>query len=854
MAATLTPMMQQYHSIRSSLGADTLLLFRLGDFYEIFLEDAERGSKLLGITLTRRNGMPMAGIPYHAADGYIQKLLDQGIKVAICDQVETPQPGKLVERKLTRVITPGTRMEDSQLVAGHNQFLLALDFNRNGLHAAWLDLTTGEFGLATDRQAAQLTPYLFSLNASEFVLPENAFSLWSNLPQGEETVRLLRQLTERQAVTEIPGYHFDHAAGFTLACETLGVMSLEGFGVAREHPAIGAAGAALHYATDTLCARPAHLRRLRVYRSDESLLLDPATLRNLEIFVTNNNNRKGALIDVLDGTATAAGSRLLERWLARPLLQLEAIRFRHECIEAFQEAPGLCGEIAKLMRGVRDLERILARLQNRLQNPREIAGVRDTLLVLPQLRHYLEEFAESPVRDIAGRIAEFPALCERLEQALQKDVPGNIRDGNTFAEGYDAELDRLRSLMRDNHSWLNELEQREQAATGIRNLRIRYNNAVGYFIEITKSNLANVPDHYIRKQTMKNAERYQTVELREREREILNAEQHALEREAALFEALIASVLEEGDRLQETAAALAELDVLLGWGVIARERGYCRPLMEDSDCLEIDQGRHPVVEKMMREQAGSAGGTHSFVPNDTGLSASGDCDLAQIALITGPNMAGKSTYIRQVALIVLMAQVGCWVPANHCRLGLVDRIFSRVGASDELARGNSTFMVEMNETANILNNATARSLVILDEIGRGTSTYDGLSIAWAVVEHLHNAIADGAGPRTLFATHYHELTQLSNALPRLRNFTVVVKEWNDAIIFVRQVVPGATDRSYGIQVARLAGLPASVISRARDILERLEADDSSHNLLRKRLRQKAGGTSTDTVDRQLSLF
>jgi len=836
------------------LGSDTLLFFRLGDFYEIFLEDAERGAKMLGITLTHRNGMPMAGIPYHAADNYIQKLLDQGIKVAICDQVETPQPGKLVERKLTRVITPGTRMEDSQLVAGHNQFLVALDFNRQGLHAAWLDLTTGEFGLATDAVASRLTPYLFSLNASEFILPENAFSLWSNTGQGEETVRLLRQLTDSHPVTEIAGYHFDPAAGFSLVCETLSVLSLEGFGVDRKHAAIGAAGAALHYAGETLCARPAHLRRLREYRSQESLLLDPATLRNLEIFTTNANTRKGSLIAILDGTATAAGSRLLERWLARPLLDLKGIRFRHDCVEALREAPGLCGEMAAQLRGVRDLERILARLQNRLQNPRELSGVRDTLLVLPTLKHYLAEFGDSPVALIAERIAEFPELCEHLAHALQKDVPGNIRDGNTFADGYDAELDRLRSLMRDNHSWLNELEQREQAATGIRNLRIRYNGAVGYFIEITNSNLGNVPEHYIRKQTMKNAERFQTEELRERERDILNAEERALQRESALFLELIERVLEHSEQLQETAAALAELDVLLGWSRIARECGYCRPKMDESDCLEIDQGRHPVVEQIMRDESIGPAGNQSFVPNDTGLSAGGSDELPQIALITGPNMAGKSTYIRQVALIVLMAQVGSWVPADRCRIGLVDRIFSRVGASDELARGNSTFMVEMNETANILNNATARSLVILDEIGRGTSTYDGLSIAWAVVEHLHNEVSQSAGPRTLFATHYHELTQLSNVLQRLRNFTVVVKEWNDEIIFVRQVLPGATDRSYGIQVARLAGLPKGVIERAREILERLEADDSSHNLLRKRLRQKASGAGTDNIDRQLSLF
>jgi DNA mismatch repair protein MutS len=534
-------------------------------------------------------------------------------------------------------------------------------------------------------------------------------------------------------------------------------------------------------------------------------------------------------------------------------LDLDEIQRRQNCVAEFVSAPGLSTELQKLLKGIRDIERILSRLQNRMRNPRELGGVRDTLIALPAIAGTLLEFPDTPVAAIANRIHDFQALSDYLNRGLADELPGNIADGGTIRDGFDSELDRIRSLTRDSQQWLSEFELAEQARTGIKNLRIRYNGAFGYFIEVTKSNIALVPDDYVRKQTMKNAERYTTDILKEREREILHAEEKSLGQEEMLFNQLIEAILEQVEALVETAAALAEIDVFIGWGALAREWDYCQPTIDQSDMLEIDQGRHPVVEQMMRNQRLGLAGTHAFVPNDTQLSSAATANESpQIALITGPNMAGKSTYIRQVALIVLMAQSGAWVPARTFHLGLVDRIFSRVGASDELARGNSTFMVEMNETANILNNATPRSLVILDEIGRGTSTYDGLSIAWAVIEHLHPTNA--AGPRTLFATHYHELTQLAKTLQRLENYSVAVKEWNDEIIFVRQVIKGAADRSYGIQVARLAGLPNSVIDRAKTILERLEADDSSHNLLRKRMKKEKSGSDTQAEDDQLALF
>ena len=846
----LTPMMQQWHEIRARLADDTLLLFRLGDFYEIFKQDAEKGAKLLGITLTHRHGMPMAGIPYHAADNYMQKLLDRGIKIAICDQVETPKPGKLVKRELTRIITPGTRLADNQIEAHRNHFLLALSSHKDQLLAAWLDLTTGAFYIASESNPENLLSALESIDPREILIPEKSSEKWNS----EETPEALREgiarLFDGRAVTALPDYHFDADSGSQSVLQALGVLNLEGFGIDLAHPALGSAGALVHYATETLCAQPENLRTIREYRTDRSLLLDPATLRNLEIFKSAANTREGSLLQAMDGTVSPPGARLLERWLCAPQLDLDEINRRQACVEEFVTARGLCFELQDQLKGIRDIERILSRLQNRLRNPRELSGIRDTLRTLPGIALNLLEFPGTPVADIAARIHAFDKLTETLENGLSDEPPGKIEEGGTIRDGFDQQLDHFRNLTRDSQKWLAEFELAEQERTGIKNLRIRYNGAFGYFIEVTKSHLAQVPEDYTRRQTMKNAERYTTETLREREREILEAESNALAREQNLFEELITAILARANDLRETADALAEIDVFAGWASLAREWDYCRPEIDASDRLEIDQGRHPVVEQMMRSQPLGLAGTHAFVPNDCQLAASGTQKNPQIALITGPNMAGKSTYIRQIALIVLMAQTGAWVPARNCRLGLVDRIFSRVGASDELARGNSTFMVEMNETANILNNSTARSLVILDEIGRGTSTYDGLSIAWAVVEYLHPDQSKG-GPRTLFATHYHELTQLAKTLPRLQNFSVAVKEWNDEIIFVRQVVKGAADRSYGIQVARLAGLPPTVIDRAKTILERLEADDSSHNLLRKRMKNTR---SIDNPDDQLDLF
>jgi DNA mismatch repair protein MutS len=828
-------MMQQYLEVKAKLPANTLLLFRLGDFYEMFDDDARVGSEVLGITLTQRNGQPMAGIPYHAADSYIQKCLKAGKKVAICEQMEAPKPGQLVKRSLTRILTPGTTLEDQHLEAGRNQFLLACNWGKEGLAAAWLDLTTGEFQIAANPGFSNLINVFHALDPREIILPEEALEKWRADGEMEAWSGEIERLLQGRTHSTLMPWQFDPREGARTVMQTLGVMNLDGFGIALDHPGLGPAGALLAYATENLCAQPENVRKIREYRSSHALQIDPATLRNLEIFRSSQGTRKGSLLHAMDRTTTAPGARLLEHTLTEPPLDLEELKRRQGCVGEFLSAPGLASELQEYLRGVRDLPRILGRLRNGLRNPREPGAIRQTLHQLPHIKSVVQSF-ESPVLDsLADRLDLFPELLDLLDRALNDTLPNQIQDGGFIADGFDADLDHLRDLTRNSRNWIADFEAREIERTGIKSLKVKFNNAFGYFIEVRKSNLASVPDDYIRKQTMTNAERFYTPELKEKEREILSAEEKAIAREEALFNEIVGTILERADHLERTADCLAQVDLFVGWAQIAREWNYCCPELDSSSATEIEAGRHPVVEQMMREQRlQGIPGEHDFVPNDTFLSS----DEAQMSVITGPNMAGKSTYIRQVALITLMAQVGSWVPATRCRIGLVDRIFSRVGASDELSQGNSTFMVEMNETANILNNASDKSLIILDEIGRGTSTYDGLSIAWAVVEHLHGT--GDKGPRTLFATHYHELTQIEGELSRVRNYCVAVKEWNDAIIFVRQVQRGAADRSYGIQVARLAGLPDTVINRAKVILSRLEDDDSSHNILRKRMKARKG--------------
>lgn len=844
-------MMQQYLEVKKELPPNTLLFFRLGDFYEMFYDDAEVAANLLKITLTQRQGYPMAGVPYHAANGYIRRALAAGKKVAICEQVETPKPGQLVKRRLMRILTPGTILEDNQIESHQNHFILALAFVKKNLTAAWLELSTGEFQIAFDPNPGNLLPVFTAIEPREIIMPENEHKRWTDNKVLGEWHEPFERLLHNRSLSELPSFRFDPVSGAQTTMETLGVLNLEGFGINKNNPALGTAGAIIAYATESLCARPENLNHICEYKSQNKLLPDPTTLSNLEIFQSSNNTREGSLLSTMDATMTAPGARKLEHFLTEPSLDIKEIQRRQNCVHDYFQAPTLAVQLQDLLKGVRDIPRILGRLQNRIHNPRELGGIRDTLALLPKILQNLTQFKGIHATTLRQRIKDFPELSERLQKSLQDELPNQLKDGGYIRDGYDEELDGYRSLAQNSKNWLTELEVTEQKRTGIKNMRIKFNNAFGYFIEVTKANLHLVPDDYIRKQTTTNAERFYTPALKEKEHEILNAHENAVAREEVLFRELTAFIFLASDDLAITAAALAEVDVFLGWAKIARIWDYCCPKVDNSDLIEINQGRHPVVEQMMRRERHGLAGTQNFVPNDTFLSATGE----QLALLTGPNMAGKSTFIRQVALITFMAQVGSWVPAKSCHIGLVDRIFSRVGASDELARGNSTFMVEMNETANIINNSTAKSLIILDEIGRGTSTYDGLSIAWAVVEHLHGK--KDSGPRTLFATHYHELTQLEKQLERLCNYCVVVKEWDEDIIFLREVVRGAADRSYGIQVARLAGLPRSIIDRATILLEKLESDTSSHNLIRRQKRSRTLSSSTeneDTGSKQLSLF
>ena len=824
----MTPMMQQYFDVKRELPKDTLLFFRLGDFFELFFDDAVIASKVLGLTLTKRHDQPMAGIPAHAADTYISKLLAAGKKVAICDQKEPATPGKLVKRELTRILTPGTTLAANQLDASRNRYLAALFIDRSGIHASWLDLSTGEFRLASDAKIENLLPILSSLNPDELLIAEGELEKWKLSPHENTALHALHGFASTRLCTELPATQFSLASGSRAVMATLGVLNLEGFGLKTDHPALGPAGALVRYATENLCAKPENLRTLQEYHSKNTILLDPSTLRNLEIFTSSRGTKEGSLLHAINRTSTSPGSRLLERWLAAPSLDIDEIKRRQTLIGAFILKPTELSVLKDLVIQVRDIPRILGRLQNKLRSPRELGGVRDTLSQIPAIKKALTEFKSSdhglnkPIDQLLNSLHEQNELSALLARALSDELPQDLEDGNYIKQGYDEELDRLRNLTSENKTWLADLEKSEQDKTGIRSLKVRFTNNFGYYIEVTKANLHLVPADYIRRQTTVNGERYVTEDLRKKEKEIFSAEENAIARERLLFQGLVDSILNEAALLSESSATLAECDVLSGWALLAREWDYCKPAIDESSTLEITEGRHPVVEQMLRSsEARTQSGSSAFVPNSTRLS----CQETQIALITGPNMAGKSTYIRQVALIALLAHIGSYVPAKACRMGLIDRIFSRVGASDDLARGNSTFMVEMNETANILNNATDKSLIILDEIGRGTSTYDGLSIAWAVVEHLHRS--ENLGPRTLFATHYQELTQLDKYLPRLKNFCVEVKEYNDDIVFVRRVIQGAADRSYGIQVARLAGLPLSVIDRARTILSKLESDDTT---------------------------
>src|SRR5881394_2939274 len=836
MADVLTPMMQQYRRVRGSIPADTLLLFRLGDFYELFFEDAKEAAVLLNVALTKRNGVPMCGMPYHAAQTYIAKLIKAGRRVAICDQTSEPQPGKIVSRDITHIISAGTVSDVDLLEAKRANYLGAVYADGGIFGFAYADLTTGEFRLAelTDRQS--LLDELARVSPSELLVSSEQKD----------------QLGPVDHALEYDGYAFlPEQAIFTL-CEHFKVKSLDGFGCGQMPQAVAAAGAIVHYLKHQLRRKIDHLTSLRCDATAEYVVLDAATQTNLEL-VESRSTRDTSLLAVLDRTITPMGGRKLRSWILQPLRNLAELECRQQMIADLLREPDLLASLRASLKSIRDIERAAGRLSQASGNARDLVALKTSLQQIPKLKAELQKlldrlaFGATRVKEgvdvellaqhLQNEIQEMPALAEKLAKAVADDPPLALKEGGLFRDGYDVDLDALRQASHEGKNWISHLQEREIAATGIKSLKVRYNSVFGYFIEVTKSNLASVPTHYTRKQTTVGGERFITPELKEMEGKILGADERSRNLEYELFQKIREETLCELGPIQQTAEAIAILDVLCALAETARLFNYCRPTLDESLRLMIKDGRHPVLDQNLVEE--------KFVPNDTTL----DGENIRLAIVTGPNMAGKSTYIRQVALIVLMAQIGSFVPAAIAEIGLVDRIFTRVGANDDLARGQSTFMVEMNETSNIVNNATERSLVILDEIGRGTSTFDGLSIAWSVAEFLHDKIK----ARTLFATHYHELTELAEDRQGVSNLNVAVREWNEQIIFLRKIIPGGADKSYGIQVARLAGLPKEILDRAKEILAHLESS-SRADTEPKRRGKKTATTMPESQKPQLDLL
>ena len=837
MQDALTPMMQQYQRLRKSIPADTLLLFRLGDFYELFFEDAKEASVLLNVALTKRNQVPMCGVPYHAAQTYIAKLIKAGRRVAICDQTSEPQPGKIVSRDITQIISAGTVSELHLLEAKRGNYLGAVYADETGFGFAYADLTTGEFRLTQLPDKQGLFDQLARVSPSELLVSA----------EQKDSLGQIDHALDYDSYAFLP----EHAT-FTL-CEHFQVKSLDGFGCARMPQAVAAAGAIVHYLKHQLRRTIDHLRSLKCDAPSAYVLLDVATQTNLEL-VEARGTRDTSLLGVLDRCATPLGARKLRNWILQPLRDLNELGCRQQMIADLLQEPDLLSSIRAELKSIRDIERAVGRLSQASGNARDLVSLKASLEQIPKLKSELQQLldrlafginrlntsvdVELLAQRIQNEIHEMPALATNLINALVDDPPLALKEGGIFRDGYNAALDELRNASRDGKNWISELQEREIAATGIKSLKVRYNSVFGYFIEVTKTNLASVPTHYTRKQTTVGGERFVTPELKEMEAKILGADERARNLEYELFQKLRDETLRDLGPIQHTAEAFAILDAICSLAETARLFHYCRPVLNNSLRLVIKDGRHPVLDQNLVEE--------KFVPNDTTL----DGDNVRLAIVTGPNMAGKSTYIRQVALIVLMAQTGSFVPAASAEVGLVDRIFTRVGANDDLARGQSTFMVEMNETSNIVNNATERSLVILDEIGRGTSTFDGLSIAWSVAEFLHDKIKS----RTLFATHYHELTKLASDRKGVCNLNVAVREWNEQIIFLRKIVPGGADKSYGIQVARLAGLPKEILDRAKEILAHLENPNGAAEQQPKNRRKKSKSNLPTAEKPQMDLL
>ena len=817
-------MMAQYRQCKNKLPTGTILLFRLGDFYEMFFEDAKEASSILNVALTKRGEIPMCGIPYHATGNYMGKLLQAGRKVAICDQIETARPGQLVKRDITQIISPGAHFDERMLKAERNNYLAAVAISGKQFGVAAIDLTTGDFKVAELKSENAVIAELERLNPGEVIYPE-------------ESKRLSELIEPNVSVLNgYEGWVFTlETAEFTLK-DHFKVATLDGFGLKGNSAATVAAGGALHYVSQHLRRDITHFTQLSFYKVSDFLVIDAATLKHLEILepLHSEGTKPATLYGALNRTSTPMGARRLRDWLSQPLSSLEKIQKRQEAVAQFIQNSTTLDQFRESLKEVRDLERMISRLSIGSGNARDLVQLHGALLQIPNIRTMINQVKcvnnatapslndsifnekksnESPLllSQLGNLLHDVPEVTELISLSIVAEPPAALKEGGIIRKGFNPALDKLRTGATEGKDWIAKLQQEEIEKTGITSLKVRYNSVFGYFIEVTKANLERVPEHYTRKQTLANAERFITPELKEMEGKILGSEERSQKLEYELFQGVREQVLQWLPQIQEISSALAQLDVLAGFAENARIHNHVCPNVRDEGVLNIDEGRHPVLEQSMIGDP--------FVPNDTLL----ECKKQQIAVITGPNMAGKSTYIRQVALLTLLTHAGAFIPAKQARIDLVDRIFTRIGASDDLSRGQSTFMVEMSETANILNNATNRSLVVLDEVGRGTSTFDGLSLAWSILEHLHNQV----GSKTLFATHYHELTELAERLPRLQNFNVAVREWNDQIVFLHKIIEGGADKSYGIHVARLAGVPSPVIKRAKDILKNLEDTELS---------------------------
>lgn len=807
--STTTPLMRQYLEIKADY-QDAILFFRLGDFYEMFMEDAVLASRVLGITLTSRNkgddnAIPLCGVPYHSSQGYIAKLIGAGHKVAICEQVEDPKLAKgIVKREVVKVVTPGLVTDMDTLDPKENNYLMAVVAASDRYGVAHVDITTGEFRVTEVDGAIQVESELGSLRPREILLIDNA--------GGHQLEKQLKSSLGDVMLNYIPDWVVDEDHAEEQLRTFFGVSGLQSFGCQDLFAAQAAAAVVLFYLQQTQKEDLRHIRSLQTYHTRSFMVLDETTRRNLELTATLKDGKKqGSLLGVLDRTVTAMGGRTLRQWIHYPLLDHEQISHRQQAVAELVDESLARMDMIEALDGVYDLERLNSKIAMASANAKDLVALKSSLEKLPRIDDLLASFRSAYLQQLRTQIDMLPELVSLLERAIVEDPPFVLRDGGIIRDGYDQDLDELKLISREGKSWIAALEQQERERTGIPSLKVKFNKVFGYFIEVTHRNLDRVPEDYQRKQTLSNAERFITPALKEYEAKVLNADERMVELEYSLFQQVRLKAAAEGPRIQRCADALAALDALLSLADLAHERNYVRPRLDDSGVIKIEGGRHPVVERMPLKEA--------FVPNDVDL----DTESNQLLIITGPNMAGKSTFMRQVALTTLMAQLGSFVPADKAHIGVVDRIFTRVGASDNLAKGESTFMVEMNETANILRHATNRSLIILDEIGRGTSTFDGVSIAWSVAEYLHDNSAVAA--KTLFATHYHELTDLALTRKRIKNYNVAVKEWNDQIIFLRKIVAGGSSRSYGIQVGRLAGLPAAVITRAKEILKNLEAGE-----------------------------